>query len=86
LTNPHYKGVLKRLGMQMIGWDVRSMDTRWETDDVIAGVLRQARDGSIILLHDGGSSADRIQQIVTPIISELRRKGFVFCRLDELVG
>jgi peptidoglycan/xylan/chitin deacetylase (PgdA/CDA1 family) len=84
-TNPHYTGVLKQLNMQMIGWDVRSMDTRWPTEKVIARVLHQTQPGSIILLHDGLSTAERIQQIIPPMIRELRSRGFRFTRLDHLL-
>lgn len=85
LTNPHYPRVLRRLGLTMIGWDVRSMDTRWSAEAVISRVLNKARDGSIILLHDAGSSPVRIEQIVGQIVKGLRAKGYQFVRLDELL-
>jgi peptidoglycan/xylan/chitin deacetylase (PgdA/CDA1 family) len=69
----------------MVGWDVRSMDTRWPADKVIARVLHQTKPGSIILLHDGSSTPDRIQQIITPLIHNLRARGFQFQRLDRLL-
>jgi peptidoglycan/xylan/chitin deacetylase (PgdA/CDA1 family) len=84
-TNPHYAGVLKKLNMQMIGWDVRSMDTRWPAEKVIARVLRQTHPGSIILLHDGLSTPERIHQIIPPLIHTLRSRGFQFTRLDRLL-
>ena len=86
LTNPHYAGVLKRLRLFMVGWDVRSMDTLWSSQKVIGHVLRNTRPGSIILLHDGGSSPERIVQIVGEIILGLRARGFEFERLDKLIG
>jgi peptidoglycan/xylan/chitin deacetylase (PgdA/CDA1 family) len=85
-TNPHYAGVLKKMKLQMIGWDVRSMDTCWPAEKVIERVLRQTRPGSIILLHDGLSTPDRIQQIVPTIIHQLRSRGFHFARLDQLLS
>ncbi len=86
LTNPHYRWALQQLGLQMVGWDVRSMDTRWPTDDVIQRVVRKTRPGSIILLHDANTSAQRLTDIVLQIITDLRRQGFVFARLDRLMN
>jgi len=84
-TNPHYTGVLKELNIQMIGWDVRSMDTRWPAAKVIARVLRQTKPGSIILLHDGLSSPEEIRELIPPLIRGLRSRGFQFTRLDRLL-
>jgi peptidoglycan/xylan/chitin deacetylase (PgdA/CDA1 family) len=84
-TNPHYHRVLKKLGLKLVGWDVRSMDTVWPTDKVIQRVLTQARDGSIILLHDGGRDSKQVIEIVTAIIAGLRQRNFEFARLDQLI-
>jgi len=59
---------------------------RWSAADVIARVQGQTRDGSIILLHDGGTSPDRIVEIVSAIVTDLRRRGFEFERLDRMIG
>jgi peptidoglycan/xylan/chitin deacetylase (PgdA/CDA1 family) len=84
-TNPHYPRVLKKLGLRLVGWDVRSMDTIWPADKVIQRVLSQTRDGSIILLHDGNRDSQQVIQIVSEIIQGLRNRGFEFARLDELI-
>jgi peptidoglycan/xylan/chitin deacetylase (PgdA/CDA1 family) len=86
ITNPHYARVLRRLNLKMVGWDVRSMDTRWPAEACVARVLKQTRDGSIILLHDGGSTPQRIEQIVVPIIQNLRTRGYQFHRLDHILA
>jgi len=85
MTNPHYPAVLRRAGMKMIGWDVRSMDTRWSPQEVIDHVLRRARDGSIILLHDGSISREGLLEIVKALIAGLRQRGFSFERVDRLI-
>ena len=72
LTNPHYGGALGESGLTLVGWDVRSLDTVLSTKAVIRRILRQTRDGSIILLHDGGASPERIVEIVSTVICELR--------------
>jgi len=85
LTNPHYGGVLRESGLALVGWDVRSLDTVLSTEAVIRRILRRMRDGSIILLHDGGASPERIVEIVGAVIGELRARGFGFERLDRLI-
>ena len=85
MTNPHYPAVLHRAGLTMIGWDVRSMDTRWGLRDVIDHVLTKVRDGSIILLHDGSISRDGLLEIVNALIAGLRQRGFTFERVDRLI-
>lgn len=86
LTNPHYAGALRKTGLTLVGWNVRSLDTVLSTQTVIQRVVRQTRDGSIILLHDGGASPDRLIQIVSTIIAELQSRGFRFERLDRLIA
>jgi len=85
MTNPHYPAVLRRMGLEMIGWDVRSMDTRWDAREVIGHVLTQARDGSIILLHDGNTAPEPLLEIVRAVIDGLRKRGFSFERADRLI-
>lgn len=90
-TNPHYRRVLRKLGLTMIGWDVRSMDTRQEPARVIQRVLRQARDGSIILLHDGcgadgAANTQAVTEIVDGVVKGLRARGFSFERVDRMIG
>jgi len=85
LTNPHYAGALRQAGLTLVGWNVRSLDTILSTKAVIRRVVRHTRDGSIILLHDGGTSPERIVEIVGTVIGELRLRGFGFERLDRLI-
>ena len=41
LTNPHFRNVLKRLRLHLVGWDVRVFDTRKKAENVVEGVLTQ---------------------------------------------
>jgi peptidoglycan/xylan/chitin deacetylase (PgdA/CDA1 family) len=86
MTNPHFAGVLRRAGLEMIGWDVRSLDTRKPVDEVIERVLKQAGDGSFILLHDGAVPAEGLMRIVRETVNGLRAKGFEFERVDRMTA
>ena len=54
MTGPNFRGALKKMGLTLVGWDVRSLDTVTTPKKTVARIVRLAADGSIILLHDGG--------------------------------
>ena len=85
LTNPHFSKMCRNLGLMIIGWDVRPLDTIRTADEVVEYVLKAAKDGSIILLHDARTSPERITDIVQRIVNGLRAKGLGFERLDRLL-
>ena len=85
LTNPFFPKILRRLGLILVGWDVRTFDTSGRAQEAIDRISRQTRDGSIILLHDGAASRERIVEIVSAAIKDLRSRGFGFERLDRLI-
>ena len=84
LTNPHLFGALKRIGLRFVGWDLRGLDHRaGAAAPVIRRLAHRCRDGSIVLLHDGGANPQVLVDIVHTIIPALRNQGFTFVRLDE---
>jgi len=85
LTNPHFPWAIRQLNLTLIGWDVRPLDTVRSAKDVIESVLAKTTDGSIIVLHDGGSTPDKITHIASTLIRELRARGFEFERVDRLI-
>lgn len=84
LTNPHIPGVLRKHGLSVVGWDVRSFDTRASTEAVIDRVLKKIREGSIILLHDGRGTD--MACLADQLVTELRARGYTFSGLEELTG
>jgi peptidoglycan-N-acetylglucosamine deacetylase len=86
MTNPHYGKALSQAGLTLVGWDVRSLDTRRTPQQAIERVLDQARDGSIILLHDGGIFPENVIEVVSKVVRGLRERGLGFERLDQLIG
>ncbi len=85
MTSRHFPAVLKELGLTMVGWDVRSLDTVGSAKGAIDRVLSGTRDGSIILMHDGGMEGEKLIEIVSAVIGELRSRGFGFERVDRMV-
>jgi peptidoglycan/xylan/chitin deacetylase (PgdA/CDA1 family) len=84
LTNPHLGPVLLETELKLVGWDVRPYDRFKPVKATTERVARAARDGSIVLLHDGGASSDNITAAVTEIIERLQGRGYIFVSLDEL--
>ena len=76
---------LRRAGLTLVGWDVRSFDKLGSARWVIERVVRKTRDGSIILLHDGGVPVQRVLEIVNVAVRELRLRGFEFERVDRML-
>jgi chitin deacetylase len=81
---------LKKLNKKIIIGDVISGD--WKKISVqkkIETILRKTRNGSIIILHDYlediGENRDIID-IILPVILELKRRGFKFKKVSEIIG
>src|SRR5436305_2197258 len=75
------------LGMRTITWDVDPQD--WSlpgTEAIYSNIVRHARDGSIILMHDGGGPRGETLAALPQIIDALRARGFGFATVSELLG
>ena len=85
LTNPHLHSALKKSGLIMIGWDVRTFDTRSNPKKVFTRILNRTRSGSIILLHDHGKNPSEITSFLGELIPALRSRGFHIAGLPVLL-
>jgi peptidoglycan/xylan/chitin deacetylase (PgdA/CDA1 family)/GT2 family glycosyltransferase len=89
---PWLMRTVRRLGYTVITWD--NMTSDWKADksgdEIIRAILRRAKPGSIIVLHDGRSTRpgyDRGQmlQALPSIIESLKKRGFDFVTIPELL-
>ena len=80
-------GGLKRSGRRLIGWGFFLWDWDWfrrpAPDRLVPRILKRARPGSVVVLHDGhheNPRADRQHtiEIVARLIPALRARGFTF--------
>lgn len=84
------KDLARKKGYKLIAWDRCAND--WENPPakiITERIVSQARDRSIILLHDGanighGRSRRNTALALPRIIAALKKKGFRFVRLDRL--
>ena len=78
--------------MRAVGWDVQPSDwKRPPATEIMRRVLDSVRPGSIVLLHDGNDTDQRVDRSATldalpGIIEGLRAKGYRFVRVDELLS
>ena len=54
--------------------------------DIVDGVLRQANQGNIILMHDGGGDRSQTLAALPLVIDHLRAKGYEFVSVSDLIG
>lgn len=76
VTTPNFAYVLKELNLRSVGWNVRSYDTSTpDLNKILARVLQQTKNGSIILLHD---RLDHASELLDKLIPALKEKKFEF--------
>lgn len=74
------KGTLiraERFNMPVIRWSVDSRD--WDTPGtgrIVANVLKNVKDGSIVLMHDGGGPRQQTVAAVKYLLPQLRARGY----------
>src|SRR3954447_1336867 len=75
------------LGMRTIDWDVDPQD--WSlpgTGAIYSTIVSHARNGSIVLMHDGGGPRSETLTALPQVIDSLRARGFGFATVTELLG
>jgi len=91
VRTPAYFAATHSLGLHTVQWDVAGFDWKHRSARQIADdVLRQARSGSIILLHDGDSEGkrDRSETVAALplIIDGLHARGLRIAPLARLLS
>jgi peptidoglycan/xylan/chitin deacetylase (PgdA/CDA1 family) len=66
--------------------DVADWDHTKKEKEMVAKIMRNTKNGSIILLHDGGGSREAVIKALPKIITGLRKKGFEFVTVDEMIA
>lgn len=76
VTNPNIAGAIKKLGLQSIGWNIRSYDTSIkDIQKIKQRVLSRLKPGAIILLHD---RLDYMPELLEELIPEIKKQGYLF--------
>ena len=72
----------------VVMWSQTSADTdpRAKYQVFVKNVLRDAKPGGIVLMHDGGGDRRRTVEALPQIISGLKAKGYRFVTVPELLN
>jgi peptidoglycan/xylan/chitin deacetylase (PgdA/CDA1 family) len=90
--NPHIFGILKELGMTLVGWQVRAFDSQCKNSaTIVRRILRGASPGGVLLLHDGADNPSNEERSATVqalplLVRSLQDRGFEFFTLDRFLG
>lgn len=81
--------VAAKMGYKKITWDYMPND--WDsgktTSAIIADkIIRNARSGAIITVHDGGGNREKTVQALPTIITTLKKEGYRFVTVSELIN
>lgn len=86
LSNPRVFKAASALGLAVIGWTARGLDTRIrDPERVVRRILRGVRPGGVILLHDGRIPPERLLPTVKLLLAKLRAEGYQLARLDQVL-
>ncbi|AIJ12592.1 MULTISPECIES: polysaccharide deacetylase family protein [Streptomyces] len=78
---------LSATGVTAVQWDVVSGDAfATDADAVTRQVLDGVRPGSVVVMHCTRSAAPVTEEVVRSVVPELRRRGYRFVKVSELVG
>ena len=79
---------ISRLGLTIIHWDVIGGDGFNNNENsIISNVLSRTQNGSIIVLHlNAGPYAPKTHLALYKIVPELKKRGFEFVTLSELLA
>lgn len=74
-------------GMSTILWDVDPQDWRRPGSGAIqSNVLANTRNGSIVLMHDGGGDRSQTVAALPKIITTLQKRGYQLVTVSKLLG
>ncbi len=80
--NPFLAQTLRERGLRCVNWSARAFDTvRRDPSHVAQALVRRARPGSILLLHDTVCGRPSMDSALPRLIEGLRSRGFSFVTL-----
>jgi peptidoglycan-N-acetylglucosamine deacetylase len=67
-------------------WRMTEEKRQRPAEEIAEDVLRQAKNGNIVLLHDGGGDREQTVRALPLIIDRLRANGYELTSVSELLG
>lgn len=86
LMNPHVHKALKLTNLKAVGWGFRTLDRNSKVPESVAlKIIHKTKNGTILLFHDGNIDTAPLIEILEQSLATLRKNGFSFKRLDEIL-
>jgi len=86
LSNPRVFRAAQELGLKVVGWTARGLDTRIKDPDrIVNRIVRGLKPGAIVLLHDGNIPPERLLLTVKTLLDRLKGLGYEVVRLDRML-
>lgn len=84
-TNDRVLSMTQGMGLRVINWNIDTNDWRTNTtaDSITSEILKYARDGSIVLMHD---RYEKSLEATSRSIDLLRADGYEFVTVSTLLG
>jgi peptidoglycan/xylan/chitin deacetylase (PgdA/CDA1 family) len=83
VTTPHLVKAAKQLNYQVIGWNVRSLDTtNDDVNTIYKRVLGQLKPNSIVLFHD---TSEKTITVLKQTLSFAKENGFKIVSIEKLL-
>ncbi|WP_124978850.1 polysaccharide deacetylase family protein [Nonlabens xiamenensis] len=69
---------LRNKSYQIVMWDLLSgdFDQQRSADSCLANLMRNTRNGSVVVFHDSEKSANQLKEILPPYLQFIRDKGW----------
>jgi len=79
LRNSNPKKIRKK-GYKIIMWDVLSadFDTTITSEECLENVIRNTKNGSIIVFHDSIKAQEKLQFVLPEVLEYYSKKGYFF--------
>ena len=67
-------------------WYMPDSKHQLPAEEIVADVIRQLKNGNIILFHDGGGDRTQTLAALPQVIDQLRARGYQFVSVADLIG
>ncbi|COH08713.1 peptidoglycan N-acetylglucosamine deacetylase A [Streptococcus pneumoniae] len=78
----------KEAGYQTVLWSWHQDPRDWANpgvESIVNHVVKNAKSGDIVLLHDGGNDRSQTVAALAKILPELKKQGYRFVTVSELL-
>jgi peptidoglycan/xylan/chitin deacetylase (PgdA/CDA1 family) len=82
VTTPDLARAVNKMNFEVIGWNIRSLDTVKDKNQVLTRIIDHLKPGSIILMHDAVSG---IEIVLRELLIYLKNNNYKVVGLDTLI-